>query len=140
MKRIATTGLIIPILILCWLSEIEGYSIVEYGGVANVSTNEVALQNSAALLQTIFAANSSSTDRVVLIPPNLFFFIFDVSVSNIYNVTIKIEGGLVISNNITEWATQTGTNSLYFTSSHYITIEGGGVFDGQGYDWWWFVY
>lgn len=117
-------------------------SILSYGAIAGDSSNDAGWTNSAAFTKALLAANSSNTDRTVLIPANNEFYIFEVEVSNLFNITITIDGNLYVSNNISAWPTSNSRHilaSLYIGDSSGITINGTGTFDGQGYDWWWYV-
>lgn len=115
-------------------------SILDYGALPSDLSNSACWTNSKAITKTIMAANASS-DNVVLIPANYSFCYFYVEVYNIYNVTMQIDGTLVISNNITEWPKSLNHTlaSFYFYQSAFVTWQGTGMIDGQGYDWWWFV-
>lgn len=118
------------------------HSILSYGGIAGDSSNEAGWTNSAAFTKALVAANSSTTDRTVLIPSNNDFYIFEVEVSYMVNITITIDGNLYVSNNISAWPTSNSRHilaSLYIGDSQGVTINGSGKFDGQGYEWWWYV-
>ena len=135
--------LVLCISLLCYQSY-AAYSIVDYGAVPNVNSNEAAWTNSVALTAAILAANNSVTDdRTALIPANYSFYIFEVEVSKLFNITIEIDGTLLISNNITAWPPSNPKHTLaalYIGDSEYIILQGKGVFDGQGYDWWVYVF
>eukprot|EP01102_Stenamoeba_stenopodia_P022513 TRINITY_DN9415_c0_g1_i1.p1 TRINITY_DN9415_c0_g1~~TRINITY_DN9415_c0_g1_i1.p1 ORF type:complete len:524 (-),score=106.39 TRINITY_DN9415_c0_g1_i1:119-1690(-) len=116
------------------------FSIDDYGAVANDSSNEAAWANVAAIEKAAQMANYSSsssaaTAGVVLVPAPNKYFIFNIQLTNLFNVTLAIEGQLVMSNNMSAWPSSSA--GLYIGDSSLVTIEGGGVFDGQGYDWWW---
>jgi polygalacturonase len=118
------------------------HSILDYGGIPSATDNDSCWTNSAALTAAILAANSSSSDRVALVPAGYSFYIFEVEASYLQDVTIRIDGDLLVSNNITAWPTENSRHTmaaLYIGDSEGITLEGSGTFDGQGYDWWWTV-
>jgi len=64
-------------------------------------------------------------------------------VTDIFNVTIRIDGTFMTSNNISAWPidSPSGTTLASFSTanSKNITYEGTGVLNGQGYVWWWYT-
>lgn len=82
----------------------------EFGAISGDSSDATATVNSAAILKAILAANASSTDRTVLVPAGLNFTVFNTSISNVNDVTLQIDGVLVVSNNIsnTNWVNNNG--------------------------------
>mmetsp|Transcript_14003 Transcript_14003/g.18190 ORF Transcript_14003/g.18190 Transcript_14003/m.18190 type:complete len:467 (+) Transcript_14003:93-1493(+) len=115
----------------------EDYSILNYGAVANDMSNEACYANSIAIENALYAANE--TAGTVIIPENMEFCIFTSEVNQLHNVTFQIDGKLTISNNITEWLTniQTFTAALNFIECRGFTMNGHGILNGQGHDWWW---
>lgn len=69
------------------------------------------------------------------------YYIFNVEATGLSSVTLQIDGKLFASNNITHWQSviKNFNAVLYITSSSFFNIKGSGLFDGQGYDWWWQV-
>jgi polygalacturonase len=115
-------------------------SITDFGALADENSNSAAAINSHALGKALYAANASSTDRVAYVPAGSSFYIFMTNASNLYNVTLRVDGTLIVSNNLTAFPTQHDHSStLHITDSAFVTIEGYGTWDGQGYDWWWDV-
>jgi len=115
--------------------------------VANDASNEAAWANTAAIQKAFQSANDSypgsAEDRVVLVPSGSAYYVFNVVVVDIHNVSLVIDGSLVMSNNISAWPTANGGGgslaALYIGDSNFINIQGAGVFNGLGYDWWWHV-
>lgn len=91
------------IILLITSRAFASHSIEDFGAVPNVPDIDVARKNSEAFLKAINAANEDPIDRVALVPVANLWFVFNVTASNLFNVTIRIEGALMISNNITEW-------------------------------------
>ena len=88
------------------------------------------------------AANASGTDRVAEIPANYNFTVFCVpALATLTNVTIVIDGGIIVNNNLTatQWPARRDA-IIAITGSADIEITGSGVIDGQGYDWWWAIF
>lgn len=81
------------------------HSIDAYGGVANISTSEVAHNNTLAIIAAFNAANmdSNQTNRVVLLPAGNTYYFFAVSIGNLENLRLKVDGIFKGSDNITEW-------------------------------------
>ena len=83
-----------------------GASILDFGGIPGDGSDAASVVNAKAWLQTIRAANASSAgDRVALIPANYNFTVFPIVVSGVFNVTLQVDGRLMVNNNISalEW-------------------------------------
>ena len=119
-------------------SGMAAHSISDFGAVPNDPSNSAAAANSLALQKALVAANTSVTDRVALVPAGDSFYYFWVKVNYLVNVTLQIDGTILISNNLTatEWPADA---SLWFEHARGLTLTGTGKIDGQGYDWWWHV-
>ena len=147
-KRINLVLITLCFFLVIFTTSVEGdQSILSFGAIPNNSSISATQQNTLAIAQAFYAANASETDRVVSIPADLAFYIFNVVVNNVVNITVHFDGILVMSNNISYWPTANGGGgslaALYLGNSHYVNFTsptGLGLFDGQGYDWWWFVF
>jgi hypothetical protein len=69
--------------------------------------------------------------------------LFPILVSSLQSVTIQVDGRLIVNNNITapEWTrggVDYGVMELHDSAN--IEITGVGVYDGDGYNWWWSVF
>eukprot|EP00010_Vexillifera_abyssalis_P005421 CAMPEP_0201552490 /NCGR_PEP_ID=MMETSP0173_2-20130828/16750_1 /ASSEMBLY_ACC=CAM_ASM_000268 /TAXON_ID=218659 /ORGANISM="Vexillifera sp., Strain DIVA3 564/2" /LENGTH=422 /DNA_ID=CAMNT_0047962987 /DNA_START=94 /DNA_END=1362 /DNA_ORIENTATION=- len=109
----------------------------------NDASNSVAKKNANLLKEALLAANASSTDRSVVIDEE--YYIFNVTMSNLFNVTLTLNGKLIASNNISAWPKHPSSSEtsplgvLFIGDSEEITFNGHGTIDGQGYDWWWYT-
>ncbi len=63
--------------------------------------------------------------------------------ANLTNIVLHLDGVFRIFNNITLWPTQNNDGGPYccffFQNCSGVVLEGNGVIDGSGYNWWWFV-
>lgn len=82
----------------------KAHNIVDYGALEDSTENTTrAFINSQALTQAIIAANSSLDDRTVVIPSNQSFVMMPVAVSNLWNVTLLIDGTIFASQDYQSW-------------------------------------
>ena len=84
------------------------HSILDFGAVPDDYDTTTAFANSKALERTFEAANKSSHDRVVRIPPGLTFFIGPTLVTGIRDLNFRIEGTLRINNDVDAWPAMNG--------------------------------
>jgi hypothetical protein len=80
------------------------FSILDFGGVPFSAADADATTNSAALFKAFLAANASAdpSQRVVLVPAGYNFTVFAVpTISNVANLVVQIDGGLIVSDNFT---------------------------------------
>lgn len=81
----------------------SGVSIDDFGAISNENSIEAAYKNSKAIVDAAKFANKNQTDREILIPPGKVFVVFNITLENLFNVTLRIDGILMTSNNIDEW-------------------------------------
>jgi polygalacturonase len=112
---------------------------LDYGGIPGGEENTPhAFSNAHALTSAILAANSSATDKTVLIPGGQSFIMMPIYVSHIYNVDLVVNGTVYASQDYESW-NYTGNcyyNFWEINDSGNLTVTGSGVVDGQGF-WWW---
>lgn len=122
------------------VSNIMAVSIDQFKSRPGDTSLEAALANSFAITAAILAANASLSDRTAVIPEGEIYYIFPVSLTGIYDVTVEIRGTVSALDDISNWPTaENGARYLdifYFGDSHYLTIKGFGTIDGRGYRWW----
>jgi hypothetical protein len=142
--RSTTMFLFLTLLVLCAPLHTRGVSILSFGAVANSASNAASQINAAALTKAMYAVNSDPTDRVVIIPAGLRFTFFNVTLSKLTNVVLRVDGTMAINNNISAWPQLNndggGFGCFEFVDCVNVTLEGSGMIDGQGYDWWWYVW
>lgn len=121
------------VVLACVAACASAFNIMQFGAVPGDSSDSAASANSVALLKTFLAANASASDRVVLIPATQNFTIFTVALANLTDITVQLEGTLMVSNNISNpaWPRTGEYAALDISQSRGIEITGGGVFDGQ---------
>ena len=145
-------------MLLATLTAAACTSIDDHGAVPNDASNAAATANTKALEETLQRANGS--DKVALVPAGKSYYIFNVESSGLRGVTVQIDGSLLASNNMSAWPNsltdrrsrvamaaepqkQRDHDYTYAVLSlydcHDLTLTGSGVFDGQGYVWWWHV-
>ena len=112
------------------------FTIDDFSSVKDVDSWEAASQNTNAMMNSIIAANSSSTDRVVLIPAGSTYYMTQVKVEYLKDVTIQIDGTIRFSNEMDKYEDTQNDPFLEFSQSEGIRIQGTGLLDGQGLNWW----
>ena len=117
------------------------HSIANFGAVPNNPSDSAAAANTLAIQKALVAANTSATDREVLVPAGGSYYYYWLKVDYLVNVTLQIDGTILVSNNITAtaWPVSGDFASLWFERARGLTLTGSGKIDGQGYDWWWHV-
>lgn len=114
-------------------------SIRAYGAIPNDSSDEASWANSRAFTQAIHDANNADDDRVAHVPEGDVYYMFYIEHTNLTNLTVRIDGTLVLNDNRTAWPKDSPhwLSALYFNDSSNLTFEGKGTVEGQGYWWWW---
>lgn len=114
-------------------------NILDEGAVPHTDTLVTQFHNAEVIKRCIAKANSSLIDRVVKIPSHTFYSM-PISISNIHNISIIIEGKLSASKNVLKWPKKPNSahyeDFIYISDSSHIEISGGGRIDGRGYHWW----
>lgn len=118
-----------------WLPRLQGASIDDFGAIKNIRTLKAAEINSNAFQEALLAANSSSSDRTVLIPAGNEYTLLQIYSTDLYDITIQLDGTLIFSDEIQAWS-EDPTGQLEFHDVHGITVQGNGKIDGQGLKWW----
>ncbi|KAJ8599438.1 hypothetical protein CTAYLR_008002 [Chrysophaeum taylorii] len=118
----------------------RSHSIVEYGGIPDNSSTEVALRNGLAFAAGLLAAPAFSE---LVFPANAQWYMIPANESFSHlapYVTVRIEGQVVASDAIEAWPSEYGGDYLpLFGASDTVGIafEGSGSIAGQGHRWWW---
>ena len=117
----------------------QGFDIVKDCGAVPKVGDSVSLedtqQNAAAIMKCIDLANNDPTDRTVVIPEGQLFSSMPIWASDLNDVTLTIDGVLETSPHIDEW-TDGGKNFITISDSKHFNINGKGIVEGQGYEWW----
>lgn len=131
------------VLLLAAAVNSRGVKLSEVGGVAFDGSRVACLANGQALLKAFQQADAASepAERVVIVDAGKNFSFFNATVAGLTDVTLQVDGALVVSDNLTAWPAPGGAEAaLYFQSATNLRITGAGVIDGQGYNWWWSVF
>jgi polygalacturonase len=111
-------------------------TIDDFNSMKDVDTWEAASQNTQAMMNAITAANSSSTDKVVLIPAGSTYYMTQVKVEYLKDVTFQIDGTIRFSNEMDKYGDTQNDPFIDISQSEGIRIQGTGLLDGQGLNWW----
>ena len=130
------------LLVAALLATASCTSIDDHGGVPNDASNAAAAANTKALEDTLQQANGS--DKMALVPAGKSYYVFNVESSGLRGVRLQIDGALLASDNMSAWPNGSSNNTYTYAAlslydCHDLTLTGNGVFDGQGYVWWWEV-
>lgn len=116
------------------------HNIEHYGAIAGDSSVEQADRNSAAIIQALTVASSNtSSDREVLVPPGKNYFVRSIWLYHCSNLTFTIRGNLTATNDISTWQEDeyhAYRDVVLFRYCEHLTIQGPGVIDGNGFDFW----
>jgi Glycosyl hydrolases family 28 len=107
---------------------------------ADDSSFDTAQRNSESLTNMIINANSS-VDRIVNIPAGLYFFTGGITIIEVSDVTVTLDGNMVFLDNYKNYPTRNNGSYLELWSwdnCHGISMIGGNgsSIDGSGYIWW----
>lgn len=130
------------LLLACWLPASIGLSIDHFGADADDNSFRAAQANSRAIQRAFLAANRLPTfaDRTVEVPAGSTYYILNSTMSELHDVTLQLDGTLMLFNRLEAWPVD-GTRGWYaleFTNCSGVTVtgNGGGLIDGQGWDFW----
>jgi polygalacturonase len=120
--------------------------ISDFGGYMNAENDTYsALQNGIAFYDAIMSTNPY--DIVILQENETIYYIPNSNEENnasiiygIQNITIQLNGLMILHDNISAWSMQSDgkySNAIDIRNSDGITIRGNGTINGQGILWWW---
>ena len=105
------------------------------------TTSKIAIDNGIMFYNTI--QNALPSDRIILNENDNMYFIPYNILNNLNNITIELNGNIIVHDNINAWyfnnETQSYLNIIDIRNSTNITITQdteNGIIDGQGYNWW----
>ena len=97
-------------------------------------------KNAAAFVKCFDMAQNDPVDRTVVLPRGHIFESMPVDLYNLSNVTLKIDGTWMPSPYWEQWPLYSDGSKVLplfqVNDSENFNIEGEGVVEGQGYDWW----
>jgi polygalacturonase len=112
-------------------------SILDFDAVPSEDTRLAARANSRALKAALLHANGTAAageGGEVLIPAGIVLYLSGVTVQGLVGVTLRVEGTLRFSDDMTLYAVDGGDKRypmFYFIDCDDITLNGAGVIDGQ---------
>ena len=128
------------------VTSLAAHDIRDYGALADDDSLEAERKNQQAFTTAIIQANytEAEADREVIVPAGFTFHMLSVKASYISNLTITIDGTLMVSKRHQKWSTHwdDAVNKtqidqfMEFREVHNFVIRGSGTVDGQGYMWW----
>ena len=92
-----------------------------------------------AIQEAILAANSTDNDDRVVEIPAFTFSSLPVRSEHIINITVQIDGTLLVSKDYKSFPNKDSNNIedfFTFRFCHDLVFKGEGVIDGQGFMWW----
>ena len=88
------------------------HNILDYGAVPDLEDTATAYKNGDAIAAAIYAANSTESDREVLVHANYTFTFMPVTTADLVNVTITVDGMLFASKNHLDYPLDNGGTVL----------------------------
>jgi hypothetical protein len=115
----------------------QSFNLASFGAKVNDSSHQTALINGAAFKKGIIAANSSLTDRTLVIEADHVYTMLPPGLlSRLINVTIELNGRINAWNGNESLWPNNGETLLTFEKTQGLVIKGNGIIDGFGYSWW----
>lgn len=120
------------------------HKLSDFGAIPDDPSLEVVIQNGLALDSALIAANSSSSDRLVVVDSNSSYHLLPSRIFyGLYDIVIQIDGNLIAwEGDIQKWPRDQSNKSIAlisFRNTSNITFRGNGIIEGLGYRWWWHV-
>jgi polygalacturonase len=86
-------------------------SVLSFGAVPNDPSDKASTANTVAFSAALRAADAGP-DSTVLVPGGMTFSIFSVRTPNLTDVTLSIQGQVLVNNNITAWKPYTSDDAV----------------------------
>ena len=126
--------ILFELIILINISEI--FNLAAFGAKVNDSSHQTALMNGDAFKKGIIVANSSLTDRTLVIEVDHVYTMLPPGLlSGLINVTIKLNGRINAWNGNESLWPNNGETLLSFAKTQGLVIKGNGIIDGFGHSW-----
>ena len=84
------------------------HNIMDYGATPNVSGYGIAQSNAVAFTLAFGYAVKDPSDREIIVPADLNFYMLPVALSNATNVTITIDGNIWACDDYEHWPAPDG--------------------------------
>ncbi len=115
----------------------QSFNLAAFGAIVNDSSHQTALINGDAFKKGIFAANSSLTDRTLVIEVDRVYTMLPPGLlSGLINVTIQLNGRINAWNGNESLWPNNGETLFSFEKTQGLVIKGNGIIDGFGHSWW----
>ena len=131
----------ILILICLNLYSYQSFNIDDFGAIHNDPSYDAAITNGKAFNSALQAANSSLSDRSVIIDAGKWYGMLpDGVIDRLINVTIQLNGKLNSwDDDHSRYPTDTNGHVFDFISiqnTEGLVVSGTGTIEGNGYSWW----
>lgn len=123
-------------LLFITLTAVLCHNVLDFGTVV-VGPHPTSMQefgNTDAFVKAFQAANSSSTDRTVVVSADTIISMHSFDISGLHDIEIIIDGQVLLSPNYKDF--RKGADWWVIRNCNNIKFTGTGVMDGQGYMWW----
>ena len=131
----------INIIIIIQYICLQSFNIDDFGAIVNEPSYEAAITNGKAFNAALYAANSSATDRFVIIDSGKWYGMLPAgSIDRLVNVTIQFDGKFNSWDEDHSKYPRDDSGHVYnfisFQNTEGLVIKGNGVIEGNGYSWW----
>ncbi|OMJ70769.1 hypothetical protein SteCoe_31190 [Stentor coeruleus] len=135
------------VLVSAWLCSFifisAALNIDQFGAISGESAFHVAIKNGEAFNNAVISANTGSDRTVVISAGKTYWMLPAGTLYNLNNLVINIDGTIIAwGGEEGEWPTGPNGHVLDLISiqnTNNLTIQGTGLIEGQGYNWWWKV-
>ncbi|KAK4735644.1 hypothetical protein R3W88_009905 [Solanum pinnatisectum] len=118
-----------------WSADIKTFNVIDFGAVGDGRTDDLP-----AFLKAWEAVCQSESSRVILVIPKRKKFLLKPSEFDgpckPSSIHIQVSGNIIAPNSKSAWDGAATNAWLTFANINHLTVNGNGVFDGQGHIWW----
>ncbi|XP_055828112.1 probable polygalacturonase At3g15720 isoform X2 [Solanum dulcamara] len=118
-----------------WSADIKTFNVINFGAIGDGRTDDLP-----AFLKAWEAVCQSESSRVILVIPKRKKFLLMPSTFDgpckPSRMHIQVSGNIIAPNSKSGWDGAASNAWLTFSNINHLTVNGNGVFDGQGHIWW----